>query len=257
MMAHKAPVLSIAVHPAQPRYIATGGMDGVTAITDSITLQVIQTFQSGKFVVRVAFSPDGEWFATASYDHSITLYRAQHTPPSDSDESTAIDPDDDAELAAPPSLRYTPVHTIKTDTNPETLLFHPLSTYLLYTVRGSHEMGYCSLSNFERLSKSFNPHPMDTHVSFAVLDMALHPSGRMVACITGDHAGTAGERVLIYGIEPEEVSTHVVRADSNRLSGWRVSGLGLTAILSCCPVFSGYRMVEGWSPPHLLATSCY
>lgn len=59
-------------------------------------------------------------------------------------------------------------------------------------------------------SKSFNPHPMDTHVSFAVLDLALHPSGKIIACLTGDHRGGAGERVLLYGTEPDEVSRRLV-----------------------------------------------
>lgn len=58
-------------------------------------------------------------------------------------------------------------------------------------------------------TKSFNPHPMDTHVSFSVLNMALHPSGRMIACQTGDGRGGTGERVLLYGVEPDEVCLFV------------------------------------------------
>lgn len=69
---------------------------------------------------------------------------------------------------------------------------------------GSGE-GSTGVRAWETRSKSFNAHPGDTHVSFSVLDMALHPSGRLIACVTGDHA-SGGERVLVYGTEPDEVS---------------------------------------------------
>ena len=90
------------------------------------------------------------------------------------------------------------------DSNPEAIVFHPDSTWLMYTVRASHLLHYVRLGTWEVRTKSFNPHPMDTHVSFAVLNLALHPSGRIVACQTGDHRGGAGERVLLYGVEPDE-----------------------------------------------------
>lgn len=56
------------------------------------------------------------------------------------------------------------------------------------------------------LNKSFNPHPYDTHISFSVLNMCVHPSGKLVACQTGDHAGNAGERILLYGVDLDDVS---------------------------------------------------
>ncbi|WWD19769.1 hypothetical protein CI109_104233 [Kwoniella shandongensis] len=107
-------------------------------------------------------------------------------------------------------LRYTEVHRIKVDSNPEAILFHPESSWLMYTTRSSHLLTYVRLPSsstegqWQVKTKSFNPHPMDNHVSFAVLNLALHPSGRVIACQTGDHRGGAGERILIYGVEPEE-----------------------------------------------------
>jgi WD40 repeat protein len=194
-------------------------MDGTTVLRDLLTREALQTFTSGKFVVRVAFSHDGKFLATASYDHTVCVYVAEEAGTNTEDE---VDPDtldetDDAALAASPSLRYALVHTVRTDANPEALLFHPAADWLLYTVRASHELHYLRLptpstatvaagtETWGARTKSFNPHPLDSHVSFAVLDLALHPSGRAVACVTGDHAGTAGERVLVYGIEPDEV----------------------------------------------------
>jgi WD40 repeat protein len=195
-------------------------MDGTTVLTDLITGTTLQTLPATKFVVRVAFSSDGRWLAAASYDHSISLYEASGLATAapadeDADDYIPLDDSDDADLAMDPELRYTLRHRVATDANPEAMLFHPASSWLIYTVRGSCEMHYLGLPAREdgdgddwgwpTRSKSFNPNPLDAHVSFAVLDMSLHPSGRMIACITGDHA-SSGERVLLYGVEPDEVS---------------------------------------------------
>lgn len=45
---------------------------------------------------------------------------------------------------------------------------------------------------------------MDTHVSFSVLNMSLHPSGKIIAFQTGDNRGSSGERILFYGTEADE-----------------------------------------------------
>ncbi|OCF61437.1 hypothetical protein L486_01085 [Kwoniella mangroviensis CBS 10435] len=213
---HKAAVLSFALHPQNPRYMLTGSMDGTTVLTDLITSQPLQTFKSTKFVVRVAFSPDGHFMATCSYDHHIVVYKANGSavpPPLDEDD-IPLDDTDDLLLASEPTLRYHEVHRIKVDSNPEAILFHPESTWLMYTLRSSHLLYYARLpssddtmseiKDWETSTKSFNPHPMDNHVSFSILNMALHPSKKIVACQTGDHRGNTGERILLYGIEPED-----------------------------------------------------
>lgn len=220
---HKAPILSLALHPTNPRYLVSGAMDGNTVLTDLITRTTLQTFTSGKFVVRLAFSPEGHFLAVASYDKSVSVYEAitpaHHVRIGDEDADAwldALDPSDDPDAAADPGLRYKLAHRITTEGNPEALLFHPRSSWLMYTQRGSHQLHYLGLPpsqstaggeapwDWPERAKSFNPHSMDTHVSFAVLDLALHPSGPLIAGITGDHAGTGAERVLLYGVEPED-----------------------------------------------------
>lgn len=213
-------------------------MDGSTVLTDLITSSPVQVFNQAKFVVRVAFSPDGRWLATASYDRTINVYENTHAPllgvradeyhavaEEVGEEVPIIDREDDPELACEPGLGYVLRHTVKTEGNPEALLFHPRSEWVIWTERGGFEMKYLRLPSapiagedvamdgaegdgvkpWDTCSKSFNAHPGDTHVSFSVLDMALHPSGRMIACVTGDHA-SGGERVLVYGTELDEVS---------------------------------------------------
>jgi len=143
--------------------------------------------------------------ATASYDHHIVIYSSPSAlPPEPSEDDIPLDETDDPKLACEPDLRFTEVRRIKVESNPEAILFHPESTWLMYTIRSAHLLYYVKLDTWEIQTKSFNPHPMDTHVSFSILNLALHPSLRMLACQTGDHRGGAGERILLYGVEPDE-----------------------------------------------------
>ncbi len=121
----------------------------------------------------------------------------------DEDRDMSLDEGDDPALAKEPDLRYRKVHTIDgLNGNPESLVFHPSSSHLLYTTRSSHLLHYLSLTNFNHSTKSFNPNRLDTHVSFSVLNMVIHPEGGLIACQTGDHAGHSGERILIYDVKP-------------------------------------------------------
>jgi hypothetical protein len=161
--------------------------------------------------------------ATASYDHHIVIYEANELRPVfTEDDQLVLDETDDISLACEPTLRYTERYRIHVSSNPEAVVFHPSGEWVMYTLRDSHLLHYIRLprddgmamdgdgvEDWESQTKSFNPHPMDTHVSFSVLDLAIHPSGKVIACLTGDHRGGSGERVLLYGIDPEEVGGNV------------------------------------------------
>lgn len=241
--------MSFAIHPTQPRYIITSSMDSTyvpnpplgtflipsytlrgaassAILTDLITRQPLQTFHHAKFVVRCAFSQDGRWLATASYDRTIILYEdsqwdypSSAAPPAgeQEEEEDALDEGDDPVLAEDPTLRYQERHRITLEHNPESIVFDARSRYLLYTTRASHLLRYVQLPEsgatttttttttaaeepFTTFTKSFNPHPDDSHISFAVLNLVIDPTGRMIACQTGDHAGGTGERVLLYDV---------------------------------------------------------
>jgi WD40 repeat protein len=217
-------------------------------LIDLISNTTLQSFVSRKFVVRVAFSPTGRFIATASYDHTIAIYEAVSATHS-MDEADVLDETDDAALAGDPILRYEQRRTIETETNPESIVFK--DDWLLWTTRSSHLLNYIRLpaaktlprSEWEIVTKSFNEHPMDDHVSFSVLNLVLDPSKRLVACQTGDHRGSGGERVLIYGAEPEEVNAK--GRVYLRLSVWHVCGQGLRVMILCFLEWIGYLMVLG------------
>lgn len=207
---HKAAILSFEQHPTRRRYILTSSMDASAALTDMITGQEVQRFTHAKFVVRCGFSPDGKWMATASYDRTIVLYEEESAPLVGADD--AIDDEDDPELASEPQIRYRVRHTINLRSNPECVVFHPSGSHLIYTRRSSHLLYYVALTDgFAMSTKSFNPHPLDDHVSFSVLNLAIHPAGRIIACQTGDHAGHGGERILLYDVDPVEMGGRAER----------------------------------------------
>lgn len=132
------------------RLLATGGMDGRVTFTDMLqsprtssetrTVQTLADHQ--KFVVRVAFTPDGLFFASAGYDKQIHIYtlaeEVRDTPfdpnafpvPQVGSNILSDTPTDDAEEPETMArVRYTKIRTIHTGTsNPETILFIPAQT---------------------------------------------------------------------------------------------------------------------------------
>lgn len=76
---HKAGVLSVSVHPQRPSLVLSASMDGSHALLNVDALgsdeELVRVYKDHrKFVVRAKWSPDGRFFATASYDHTACLY---------------------------------------------------------------------------------------------------------------------------------------------------------------------------------------
>jgi WD40 repeat protein len=159
-----APILSVSFHPLQPRIMLTGSMDGTAILTDLLSRQVIQAFKDhSKYVVRTAFSPDGRFLATCSYDKSINVYSTN------SSFSTTEDHREDAPVEVP-KIQYKKDFSKKTSTNPETIVFHPSSSHLIYSCRDDNYLRYVDLnSDTDYKVTSFNLNEnQDNHVSFSV-----------------------------------------------------------------------------------------
>ncbi|CED82079.1 G protein beta subunit-like protein [Phaffia rhodozyma] len=206
---HKAAILSVAVHPQCGRLIGTGSMDGSAKIIDLITQKTLQTFQNQKFVVRVLFSPTGNYFATASYDHTLKVYRLRTPLPLAPNLGPSNDEDEEEDISELES-DYELVKILEVKSNPEGLVFGPPTeetgeaAWLAFTTRGDHHIKYLMLpSSVEDQAeweiRKFNLNPNgDDFVSFSILSLALHPSNKFIAMTTGDHTGPQSSRVFLY-----------------------------------------------------------
>eukprot|EP00055_Hartaetosiga_balthica_P000349 m.136296 g.136296 ORF g.136296 m.136296 type:complete len:447 (-) comp10588_c0_seq1:852-2192(-) len=75
---YKAPVLCVDMHPHLPLYLI-GLMDGATHIVDHKGTIVFEGPKHSKYVVRVGWSPCGNYFCSASYDKSLQVWKRVET----------------------------------------------------------------------------------------------------------------------------------------------------------------------------------
>lgn len=170
-----SPALSIAQHPlpSQERFIAWATMEGSVSVIDVVSREVVArakdhnkvrclpgssegffplTRLPSQYIVKVAFSPSGDYLATLGYDRLIHIYRFKLTP-LESDAPAPNDDDDEAEpedpLATCPSVNLELVHTVTTRTNPEAAVWLPVfagqaidGEWLVWTAREDNLLHY-------------------------------------------------------------------------------------------------------------------
>ncbi|KAK4057295.1 hypothetical protein OIO90_001792 [Microbotryomycetes sp. JL221] len=202
----ETPVLSTVSYPRQcDRLFAAATMDGTVIVVDVVTRQRVVTLKHhSKYVPKLAFSPDGKWFASLGYDKQIVLYQVTETLHCQEQDS-----DEDDKLATTPQLSFIKRHTINTRTNPEACVFLPDSTFFVWTTRDSNLLHELELPlnqsnkeedddeidwNKRERKYNLNENQQDDWVSFSILHITLHPHLPVLALQTS----TDNARILLY-----------------------------------------------------------
>lgn len=118
---HAAAVLCTAQNPNKhfEREFVSCGMDSKVIIWDMLHGKAIQLIQThSRFVVKCAFSQNGQYLATCSYDKTICIFKRNG-------ERLTGEGEVESESDMPPLLktRYDLLHTVKTRNNPESIVF--------------------------------------------------------------------------------------------------------------------------------------
>lgn len=201
---HTAPVLDVAQHPLHPRELVAVGMDGTVVLWDLLLRKAVQVRAKdhARFVVRCCWSGDGEWLATAGYDKRINVYRRVAV------DGSGMDEDEDEIEVKPLKTRLELCQTINTKGNPEAIVFLPKGAqppgdkeasaspqqlpWLVWTQRDDCHINYDRVAALNTPTRSLryniNPTPLDTHISYSLLSLSIHPTLPLLCLITGSHA---------------------------------------------------------------------
>ncbi|GAA5828733.1 hypothetical protein JCM11251_005855 [Rhodosporidiobolus azoricus] len=198
-----SPALALAQHPQsdQARFVICATMEGSLTVIDLVTREVKAKVKDHvKYIVRAAWSPDGQFIATLGYDKLIHLYRfSTFTSTSSADVPALLDDEAPDLLASTPSVSLELVYSLTTRTNPEAAVFLPDSRWLVWSARDDHLLHYLNMPadgeepQWETETYNLNENG-DAFVSFSVLSIALHPTLPLLSLQTS----TTNARLLLY-----------------------------------------------------------
>ncbi|KII73203.1 putative WD repeat-containing protein [Thelohanellus kitauei] len=163
---HQGGVVSLDIHPNNQNMIASGSMDATLAIYDisSPLDEPLQKFTDHqKFVVRVKWSPSGQYLVTASHDKSFIVYKW------DTDTKT-----------------LNKIHKLEHSHIIEGLAFKNKSDEFIISLRDCSYLYWYRIEIDEVIEfKKVNLNEYgDDHVSFNALDISFSPNDNMILVST-------------------------------------------------------------------------
>ncbi|EKX36237.1 hypothetical protein GUITHDRAFT_165807 [Guillardia theta CCMP2712] len=171
IVAHESPVLSLAFCPTSPHLLLSTAMDGSAAISNAETGEVVATFKNhNKYVIRGAWSPDGQLFATCGHDKHVNIYKVVEGEPGEA-------------LEAPKAPIFEKFRSKEFVNIPEAIAFLSDSATLVISIRGDNYLHYLDTQSGEDMKVNLNQQG-DDHVSFTVLDLVPSPDGKYLLAST-------------------------------------------------------------------------
>ncbi|KAK9766291.1 hypothetical protein K7432_004722 [Basidiobolus ranarum] len=202
---HDAAILTTDFHPIHRKVLLSGGMDQTVQLVDIETNDILQSFKNHtKYVVRVRFSPDGNYFASCSYDKTFNIYKAVKK--------------DENGLPV-----YELVKTFYFRGYVESLAFMLDSSYVVVGVREDNYLYYINLESLEYEKYNMNSNG-DDWVSFTPMDLSISPDGRYLLCSTDDRSGRAILFRVKSSIQPRNFYGIPHDEYSNPRHAWHPSG---------------------------------
>jgi len=144
------------------------------------------------------------YFATCARDKTVIIYHAQYY-----------------------SEGGRKLHTLVLPSNPESLCFCPDGKELIVYCRGEPFRRHIDCSRPDAETRiSLNANDWDTHCSFAVLDMAVSPDGKYLACATD------ANKHIIYPLHSNEHVRVLVGHTADEYANARIAWLGDASVVS-------------------------
>ena len=211
-----SPPLCVAFSPVGGERLACGCMDGSVRILSPLE-QLITSSVGGPVVPaldeyhrfrdhesRIVSIAWGEridsfhgYFATCARDKTVIIYHG-----------------------------FEKLHTLVLPANPESLCFAPGGKELIVSCRGEPFRRHVKIEE-ETLAEtrvSLNANDWDTHCSFAVLDMAVSPDGKYLACATD------ANKHIIYPLHGNEHVKVLVGHTADEYANARIAWLGESVV---------------------------
>ncbi|KAI9307605.1 S-adenosyl-L-methionine-dependent methyltransferase [Cunninghamella echinulata] len=235
---HQAPVLSIDFHPIYSHIMLTTSMDGSAILVDTSIdhpsegdednkkMGILQRFKDHqKYIVRGLFSPkDGRYFATASYDKTISIYenKANQHNSSNSNSNDASNDIPNYELIAKMGPYLGNVETIcfipkeTSDNNND----DDQETILVAGIQNDNYLHFISMGNdnnnapFELKKVNLNANG-DDWVSFSPVWLSFYPlSPSPLLLCTTDHS--SGRMILLDTNTGRQVQNYYINPTDNK-----------------------------------------
>jgi WD40 repeat protein len=252
-----AVVLSMDVHPKYPHLLLTSNMSGTVTLYDLAESKVLASWkQHTKYAVAARFVSSrpslGDWIVSAGHDGLVNIYRqstATTTDTTQADITVTVVADTEAtNVSDAPIYTLYKQHRFRTAVEAVCAL-PPTSSAgpeIVVAIRDDPYLRYLRLDTDEEQRFSINADPLDTHVSFSILDLSVSPCGQYIAAATDKEPVGL---VIVYACKQERQVASWFVASVPPFSRARCAWLG-QRVLAALGDENVYVLQVGSDTPH-------